>query len=103
MINSGYCISTDRRINKTPTEMIFGFTVTTPMVAGDVLTMLGSFANGNGIFIQQTTAFPVTIESGAPNCAATAKTTTTKRLLVTLANSGSGSGAPNQNYRNERQ
>jgi len=68
--------------------MVFGFTVTTPMVAGDRLTLLGSFANGNGIFTQQTTAFPVVIESGATNCAATAQTTTTKHLIVTLANSG---------------
>jgi len=84
----GWLLSDNPGINKTPTKVQFGFTVVTPMVHGDTLTVLAHFANGNGIFTQQTTPFPVTIESGAPNCAATARTTTPKHLLVTLSNSG---------------
>ena len=79
---------------KTPTKITFGFTPTTTLVAGDVITMLVSFADNSGLFTIQNTAFPVTVISGAPNCAATAKTTTTKHLLVTLADSGDNRVCP---------
>ena len=99
-------LANDIRTRAQPTKITFGATVTTALAAGDTITCLAHYDSGIGVFTKPTgntssdLNVPITVESGAPGCSATAATyganaaaTTATHLTVVLADASGGTCA----------